>query len=642
MALGFMRRHRRWLFVFLWLVIGAFIILYIPAFQGGGRSGSGDAIAGTVGGMPITAAEFQRDYLRRRQMYERLRQGRLDPAMLKRLGLDNQVFEGLVIERLVQLETARLGLSVSDGEVEKWIAEAPQFQREGHFIGGPEIKRLLEMQGMTVDEFEEGIRSDLLRSRLESLVTDGVSVTPAEAEREFRRRNEQVKLEYVMVNAAAYRSQVSVSDADVKARFDAKKDAYKIPEQRVVSYILVDADALRSRVAITDPELEAYYQEHKDEFQQPEQVCASHILVKVRTNAQDAEGHTDDEAHKIAAGLLARIKAGADLAALAKTASEDKGTAENGGDLGCFPRGRMVQEFDNAVFSLGPGATSDLVKTAFGYHIIRVTSHQEESVPPLSQVKERIRGSLMGQRLAELSDAKVEAVAMALRGGKSLDEAARVEALTVAQSAPFGRGDSPEPIASPDLVASAFGLKANEVDKEPYAVPRGYAFIALAQVKPPRVPDFNEVKERVKADLEEERALDKARSIAADLKTRAESGGLEKAAAALGLVRKETSGLVGRGQPLGDLESGAAVEEVAFGLSDKALSDPVRVHSGYAVLRALDRKPFDPAAFEKQKPALMTSLRAERKGQLFQAYVDGLRQKYVVERRPEVIRRVVG
>src|SRR5262245_52925868 len=171
MALGFMRRHRRWLFVFLWLVIGAFIILYIPAFQGAGSGTSGDAIAGSVGGMPITAAEFQRDYLRRRQMYERLRQGRLDPAMLKRMGLDNQVFEGLVVARLIQLETARLGLSVSDGEVEKWIAEAPQFQREGRFIGGPEIKRLLEMQGMTVAEFEEGIRRDLLRSRLESLVT---------------------------------------------------------------------------------------------------------------------------------------------------------------------------------------------------------------------------------------------------------------------------------------------------------------------------------------------------------------------------------------------------------------------------------------------------------------------------------------
>lgn len=641
MALGFFRRHRRWLFVFLWLVIGAFIILYIPAFQGAGNSGSGDVIAGTVGGLPITAAEFQKDYLRRRQMFERMRQGRLDPAMLKRMGLDNQVFEGLVMDRLIRLDAARLDLSVSDAEVTRWIAESPQFQREGRFIGAPEIKRLLETQGMTVDEFEEGIRSDLLRGRLESLVTDGVSVSAADAEREFRRRNEQVKLEYVVVNAASFRSQASVSEADVKARFEAKKDAYKIPEQRIVSYILVDADTLRSRVAITDPELEAYYQDHKEEFQQPEQVCASHILVKVRSN-EEPEGHTDAEARKLAEGLQARLKAGADLAALAKSASEDKGTAENGGDLGCFPRGRMVQEFDNAVFSLGAGETSGLVKTSFGYHIIRVTSHQEESLPSLSQVKERIRGALMGQRVAELSDAKVEAIALALRGGKTLDEAAKAQGFTVAQSAPFARSDSPEPLASPDLVASAFALKPNEVSQEPFAVPRGYAFIALAQVKPPRVPDFSEVKERVKADLADERGLEKARATAAELKARAESVGLDKAAAALSLVRKETPGLVGRRQPLGDLESGAALEEVAFSLPDKVLSDPVRVRGGYAVLRALDRKPFDPAAFERQKASLVASLRAERKGQLFQAYLDGLRQRYVVERRPEVIRRVVG
>ncbi len=372
MALAFMRRHRSMLNWLLVLVIASFIYFYIPTFFGPSQGSLGEAL-GTVGGLPITVGEFQKTYLQTRQRYERIYQGQLNPEALKALGLENQVFDGLVAERVVLLEAKRLGLSVTDEEIAHEIATSPSFQQNGHFIGADQIRRYLESTGTTVDEFEQQIRSDLLRRRLEAVVTSAVTVTPAEAEREFRRRSEQIKGEYVLVDTARFRAQVSATDADARTRFDSRKEAYKLPERRLVSYVLIDPEALQAAVAVTDREVQEYYGEHKDEFQQPEEVCASHILVKVKARPEDPEGHADAEAKKIAEGILGELKAGGDFAAIAKARSEDKGSASRGGDLGCFQRGSMVPEFDEAAFGLAPGQTSDLVKTSFGYHVIHVT-----------------------------------------------------------------------------------------------------------------------------------------------------------------------------------------------------------------------------------------------------------------------------
>lgn len=641
MALSYMRRHQRWLYVFLWLVIAAFIILYIPAFQGAQAGSPGESLA-SVGGLPITVGEFQRDYLRQRQVYERMYPGRVDATMLKRMGLENQVFEGLVAERVVALEAKRLGISVDDETIAREIATAPEYQRDGHFIGTAEIRRILDLSGMTVEEFEGAVRTKVLRRKLEALVGSGASVSAAEVEREFRRRTEQIKAEYVLVDAARFASQVSVTDAEVAARFEAQKNRYAVPERRVLSYALIDGEALRPRVTVTDAEIAADYAEHSAEFREPEQVCASHILVKVKAAATDKEGHSEDEARKIAEGLLQKVKAGGDFAALAKASSEDKGSAAQGGDLSCFQRGSMIPEFENAAFSLTPGTTSELVKTDYGFHIIRVASHREESVRPLTLMKEPIRQRLVMDRVRAMAEAQAESVAVALRGGRSLEEAARAQGLVVTKSAPMARGESVAPLQSPALSARAFELTKGEVEKEAFPVPQGFAFVALAEIQAPRASELKEVQDKVKADLVQERARERARTTAADVRARAMNQGLEKAASGAGLVRKETPALVGRGQPLGDLGTSASLDDAAFALAVKDLSEPLPVPAGYAVVRVLEKQAFDPAALEQQKDAVAGALRAQKQAELFQAFIDQARKRFVVERRPDVFRRVVG
>jgi peptidyl-prolyl cis-trans isomerase D len=640
MILGTMRRHRRWLYVFLWLVIGAFIVLYIPAFQQGSEGGAGEALA-SVGGEPITVGEYQQAYLRQRQMYERLYQGRLDDAMLRNLALEQRVFDGLVTERLIRLEAQRLGLSVDDESLARAIASAPDLSENGRFIGAAELRRRLELQGIGMAEFERQQRVQLLAQKLQALVTDGVAVMPAEAEAEFRRRNEQVRAEYVLVDAGRFRAKQSATEAELQARYDADKQSYRIPERRVVSYLLVDPEPLRARVVLSDGDLQGYYDQHRDEFKEPEQVCASHILIKVASGAE-GEGFPDDEARRRAEEALAKLRAGGDFAALAKASSQDEGSAAAGGDLGCFPRGRMVPEFENVAFDLAPGATSELVKTTFGYHVIRVQSRREETTPPLAQVKEGIRQTLTAQRLRALVEEQVGTLSAALRRGRGLEEAGRQVGLTVQKSPPMARGESQAPLASPVLASRVFELKPGEVDPEPFPLPRGWAFVAVAEVQPPRQPELKEVRAKVEADVLEQKALVEARAQAADLRARAATQGLEKAAASLGLLRKETPAPAGRGQPLGDLPAGRALDDAAFALPEKQLSEPVRVKGGYAVLRLLEKKPFDAAAYEAQRTALVTTLREQKQQQLFEAFLAEARQRHSVERRPDVIRRVLG
>jgi peptidyl-prolyl cis-trans isomerase D len=640
MALGFMRRHRRWLYGFLWLVIAAFIGLYFPAFQGVDAGSPGEVVA-KVGSLPITVGEFQRSFASQRRFYERLYEGRLDPAAFRRMGLEAQTLDSLVTERLITLEARRLGLTVSDDAVKRTLETSPEFQEGGRFLGGDEIRRRLELQGVTVQDFEQSLRQKLLRDSLEGLLTDGVTVGDGEAEREFRRRTEQVKLEYVLVDAGRFRAQSAPSEEEVKARFESKRESYRIPEKRVVSYVLLDTETLKPRVTVTDRDLDAYYQEHREEFKEEGEACAAHILVKIKS-APQAEGHSEDDARRIAQGLLDQVKGGADFAALAKKASEDQGSGPNGGDLGCFPHGRMVPAFDEAVFAMQAGQISELVHSNFGFHVIKLNSIREEQIPPLSQVKERVRQMVTGQKVQALADQKSGGLAAALARGRKLDEAAKEQGLVVQKSAPLARGETRPPLTSPTLVARAFEMKVGEVDKEGFPLPQGAAFIALAEVQPSRLPELKEAADRIKNDLTDEKAFVTAKAAAEGLKVKAEKQGLDKAAAGSGLVRKETPALTGRGAPLGDLGTGAALEETAFRIPEKVFSDPVRTPGGYAVLRVLERKAFDPVAFAAQKAQVTASLRQQKRSELFRAYLNQARDRYPVDRRADVIKRLMG
>jgi peptidyl-prolyl cis-trans isomerase D len=629
MALSYMRRHKRWLKVFLWIIVAAFIVFYIPAFLEN-NEGLREVVA-HVGKRAITAEAFRAAFQQEMRQRERGSRGRLDLRAARRMRLPESVLQGLVEEQLIELEAQRLGIKVDEAALARAVATLPGLQRDGRFIGGAEVRRILDAQGISEAQFLDSIRINLTRRQLEALLTDGIDVTPAEVEREYRRRSEQVRVEYALVDGARFRSEGAPSAEDVQAYFEAHPETYRFPERRVAAYALIAEDVIAKEMVVTEHDVKAYYEDNQDDYTRPEQACASHILVKVKANAEDAQGHDDAQARSIAEGLLAQLKKGADFAALAKKSSEDPGSSANGGDLSCFGRGQMVPQFDEAVFALAPGQMSDLVKTPFGYHIIRLNQRHEEQTAKFDQVRPVIENMVRREKAQERLEEKVMSLARALSGGEALEKAAQAAGLAVQKTAPFARGARVDPLTA-DAVAATFELKPGETRREPFSVPKGAVFIALAAVEPPRLPELKEVEAQVRADLIESRSLEKALGLATQLSVRARNDGLEKAARALGLTRKDTPGLVGRGQPLGELGAGILLEQGVFALEVKQLSEPLRVEAGYAVVGVLEKKAFDAAAFEKEKGAIADSLRASTRQRVFDAFLAEAAQRYGVTR----------
>ena len=290
-----------------------------------------------------------------------------------------QVLQQMIQEKAELTEAERAGISVSDAEVRAQIMAIPGLQENGQFIGEQRYRQLLAQQTppITPAEFESSVREGLMLDKFRTGLTEWMSVSDAELEREYKRRNEKVTLEVVSVLADNFKTQVNPTDAEISAHFDKNKESYRIPDQREDQVRAHQPGRARGELKVSKEDVERNYNAQLGKYTTPEQIRASHILLTT-------EGKDDAAVRAQAEQVLKEAKSGADFAALAKKYSQDESNAQQGGDLDYFSRGRMVAPFETAAFALAPGEMSDLVKTEFGYHIIKVTDRKPAIVRPLT------------------------------------------------------------------------------------------------------------------------------------------------------------------------------------------------------------------------------------------------------------------
>src|SRR5712691_5669303 len=588
-----MRRHRDWLKWSLGLVCVAFVLFYIPDFLrgSGADAASSDTIA-QVAGREITSGEFRRTYQAQLQAYRSAYGGQMNEQLLKQLGIEQQILQQMVDERAALAEADRLGINVSDEEVRQRIFSMPAFQENGGFIGEPRYQQLLRMQRppMTPSEFEDNVRRGLAVEKLRASLTDWLSVPDKELEHEYRRRNDKVKLAVVSFTADSFRTQVTATDAEVASHFEGHKNDFKIPEKRKIRYLLIDIDAMRAKVAVPPADGERAYNDNLEQYSTPEQVRASHILLKT-------EGKDDAAVKAKAEELLKQARGGADFAELAKKSSEDEASAKNGGDLDYFGKGRMVPEFDAAVLAMQPGQISDLVKTQYGYHIMKPGD---------------------------------------------LDSAAKAQGLTVQESGFFARD---EPILglgpAPEAANKAFDMKPNDV-AGPLRASRGFVFETLVAKQDPRDAKLEEVKDRVREEVVKQKARDaskaKAAEIAAKLKHASDFVGAAKAAG----VEAKTTELIAQDAPIPDLGNAPAVTEAAFKLAAGSVSDPIATDNGTAVIKVVEKKEVTPEEWTSSKDRFREELLSDRRNRFFSAYMAKAKQKMKIEVNRESLQRAVS
>jgi peptidyl-prolyl cis-trans isomerase D len=633
-----MRRHRDWLKWSLGLVCVAFVLFYIPDFlRGTGADASSSDTVARVEGREITSGEFRRTYQAQLQAYRSAYGNNMSEQLLKQLGVDQQILQQMVDERAALAEADRLGIDVSDEEVRQRIFSMPAFQENGGFIGEARYQQLLRMQRppLTPSEFEDNMRRGLAVEKLRASLTDWLSVPDSELEQEYRRRNDKVKLAVVSFPADSFRTQVSASDAEVASYFDAHKNDFRIPEKRKIRYLLIDIDAMRAKVTVPAGDIDREYNNNLEQYSTPEQVRASHILLKT-------EGKDEAAVKAKAEELLKQARAGADFADLARKNSEDEASAKNGGDLDYFGKGRMVPEFDAAVFSMQPGQISDLVKTQYGYHIIKLVDKKAATTRPLAEVRQQLNDQLAYQRAQAQAADLAQNLEKQIKKPSDLDSAAKSQGLAVQESGFFARD---EPILglgpAPEAANKAFDMKPNDV-AGPLRASRGFVFETLVAKQDPRDAKLDEVKDRVREEVIKQKARNastaKAAEIAAKLKGASD---FEKAAKAAG-VEAKTTDLIAQDAPIPDLGNAPAVTDAAFTLAAGAVSGPIATDNGTAVIKVLEKKSVTPEEWTSSKDRFREELLTDRRNRFFSAYMVKAKQKMKIEVNRESLQRAVS
>jgi peptidyl-prolyl cis-trans isomerase D len=636
-----MRRHKAWLKWSLGLVVLTFIIFYIPDFLRG-KSGNGGAlpsdVLARVNDTGVSVLEFRQAYQRQVAAYRSAYGSNVSEQLLKQLGFEQQVLQRLINEQAMIAEASRLGISVTDEDVRQRILAMPEFQVNGQFIGEERYRGMLNTARppMTPSEFEASLRRQLLVEKLRAVVTDWMTVTDAEADREYTKRNEKVKVQLVAFSAATFISQASATDADVSSYFDSHKDKYRVGERRKVRYVLVDLDAVRKGVTVPSREIERYYNNNIELFSTPEQVRASHILFKT-------DGKNDTAVQAEAEKVLAdAVKPGADFAELAKKHSQDESNAKLGGDLDYFGRGRMVPEFDQAVFGAEPGVIPTLVKTSFGLHIIKVVDKKAAVTRTLDEVRPQITEQLAGERAQKQVETLADEVAKQITKPADLDTVAKARGWKVEETGFFTVDEPMLAIGgSPQVSAQIFGLKDGEVS-QPLRVGRGVVFATLAGRQEPALPKFDDVKTKVREDLLKEKAsalaAEKAKSVGAALKTAPDFAAAAKKA---GLEAK-SSDFVARGGALPEVGVNPTIEQAVFAMPAGATSDPIQTLDTTAIVKVVERQHVTPEEVAKAREATRQELISERRDQFFTAYMVKARQKMKIELNREVLDRTLG
>jgi peptidyl-prolyl cis-trans isomerase D len=591
----------------------------------------------SIDGHDLTAGEFQQRYVAQMQAYQQQFGGQMNAQLMRQLGVDQQVLNQMVDEQVAVLEAERQGIRVSDDELAQRIMAIPGLQENGRFIGEARYEALLRQQRppLTKGQFEERFRRSIMIERLRTALTDWMAVSDAELETEYRKRNEKVKLQVVALTADSFRDKVSMSDADIATYFDAHKAEYRVGEQRSIKYLLIDRDQVRQKTAVPPGDIQRYYNDNIAQYQTPEQVRASHILLKT-------DGKDEATVKKRAEALLAQVKGGADFAALAKKESEDDGSKASGGDLGLFGRGRMVPEFETAAFAMQPGQTSDLVRSQFGFHIIRVIEKQPAQTRPLDEVRGQIQ-ELLAQQQADLQvSQRAEQLQARIKDPGDLTEAAGEQGLMVQESGFFQRGDPIPGLGNaPQVSASAFTLADNAVSG---ALPaqRGAVFITVSGKKDPYVPKLEEVKEKVRQDAIRAKASELSRARATEVAAALKSAANFTAAAkAQGLEAKDTD-LITRGAALPDVGASPDVDKAAFSLPVGGVSGPIATQDGTVIVKVVQRDVITPEQVKSGSETFRAELLNERRNQFFNAYMGKAKERMNVEINTDVISRVTS
>ncbi len=616
------------------IICGAMVIVFVPGIGSDSYSAPPKGVLATVSGEQITTQQV-RESARNMAQQQAQQYGQnanmLIPFLMQQ---DTQRAADQLIDRqALLLEAEHLGLKATPQEVRDELQHgryAETFFPGGNFIGDAEYENLLAQHNLTPMMFEDDVRKEVLLGKLEALIAGSASVSDAAIRQQFTKENTKVKFDYAILKEDDIKKGLHPTDTELKAFYNSHQRNYanSIPEKRKIKYVVVDTARLKDSVHVTQEDLQAYYNLHRDQYRVPEEAKVSHILIK--TPLPGPDGKVDEkgvaDAQKRAEDILQQLHNGAKFEDLAKKYSEDPGSAKEGGSLGWIGKGRTVPEFEKVAFSLPIGQISGLVKSSYGFHIIRVDDRHDAHMKTLDEVKSEIEPIVQQQKAQELAQKEGDdLLQQTLKNG--LDAAAAAQKLTAVTSDFFARKDTlPGVGPAPQLMDAVFTAQ----EKSPpqmAATSQGFAVFQLLGVKPPATPTFDDIRTRVEDEFKNERAQILLSQKTQELSDRAKAGhDLKKAAKELGAEMK-TSDFVAPDGQVPDIGSMGGQASVAFSMKPGDISGPITTGENGAVLSIIDVQAPSDADFAAKRDQIRETLLQQKQQELFGLFVTNLRDQ---------------
>ena len=625
MVLSLMRRHAKsWIIKFL---VGIIAVVFVFYFGYSFTATRGLKIA-YVNGELINEAEYEKAYRELIETMRRQYQDMWNDDLIKTFNMKQRALDGLINQKLISQEAQKLGLDVTESESQKAIMNYPAFQVNGRF----EMRRyqaLLSQNRMKPEDFEASMALQLLDTKLKQFLFSFLDV-PEEAVLEYYTyNNEKTTLGFVQFKPEKFKKSTKFDQASLKKYFEENKERYRIPEKIKLTFIEIDPDGFKEKVNITEEEIEGYYGYNPGMFIEPKQVKARHILFKL---GQDADEAKEKRVRKAAEAVLKEAREGKNFGELAKKYSEGPSKSE-GGDLGYFSEGQMDKPFEEAAFKLKKDEISDLVRSRFGYHIIRVEDIKEKRIKPLEEVREQIAEILFKNSSAELAHEKGLSLMDQMPYDVDLDQYAPLHQLGTKDTEYFASGEPIPGVAGSGVGGkSMFSLDIKETSELIEVNGKFYIF-QLIEKKPSHLPELKQVAEEVKKDFKDYLAAKAAKTAAESYLEELRKGKSWEELAKERHLETGDTGYFSRNDPIPGIGYDPALTETAFRLDkDKPYPDTIfKNNEGAYVIRWEGKKGIDKQEYEKEKERYRFSLMGERHKRVFQNWLQNLRKNAEIE-----------
>jgi peptidyl-prolyl cis-trans isomerase D len=480
----------------------------------------------TVGGSKISREDLQSALREQQDQMVRQSGGKVDSALFDTPQMRRNVLDSLVMQRLLAEQTRKARLVVGNEQLAQFIAGVPSLQENGKF-SKERYEALVATQGISKEMFEARVRQDMAMQQLMLPVTEAGITGQAATSRWLATQLEQREFEEVRLLPETYAGQVKLAADAVQKYYETNRMQFELPEQVRAEFLVLSRDAMTAQAVIGDEEIKASYQSRADRYKEGETRRASHILIRAAKEAPETEVTA---AKAKADALLAQVKkTPGDFAKLAKENSQDPGSAEKGGDLDWFGRGAMVKAFEDSAFALKEGQISEVVRSDFGFHIIRLTGVRAEHVKPFDEVKPEILGELKRdagmKKYAEAAEAFGN---MVYEQADSLKPAAEKWKLEPRLTQWLAKGGKlAPPFDNPKLAAALFsddGLKNKRNTEAVEVAPGTLVSARVLEHKPAALQPLDAVRGDIEKRLIREEALKLATKDGEDMLARLAKG----------------------------------------------------------------------------------------------------------------------